>query len=130
MSNKSKRPRPMQPHEWAQIDQATATARDDATTAGVIVIDYADPGIRCCWCDCPGLHRDPISEGCPGCQRDALHIVHVLYGTPWQISYPVCEHHFSDFVRTQKKTLTEAGVRYSNLKSLDDPETTITIKHG
>jgi hypothetical protein len=127
MSSKSKRPRPLQPHEWAQIDQAAAAARDNAT--GVMVIDYADPGIKCCWCDCPRLHRDPISEGCPGCQRAALYMAHFLHGTPFQINNPVCEHHFSDFVKTHKKVLAEAGVRYNDVKSLDDPETTITIKN-
>lgn len=95
MSSKSKR-RPIRPHERARVDQAMAAARERAVrepTTGLFVVEYADPGIQCCWCDCSlEQHIESDSRNCGGCPSDAIYIVHVLIGTP-SMNYPMCERH-------------------------------------
>ena len=97
MTSRRKKPRRIRPHERARIDQNLAWARNvgaaDPTTR-VIVCEWADPGVDCCWCDCPlEDHARRGNVGCPGCQTDALYVVHASVGSPHQSALPVCERH-------------------------------------
>jgi hypothetical protein len=73
-----------------------AAARDHAIaepTARIFVNEYADPGIQCCWCDCPvEQHQDP-GYRCAGCPEDAVYMVHAMPEKPWDKTYPLCERH-------------------------------------
>jgi hypothetical protein len=64
----------------------------------VFVVEYADPGLQCCWCDCTVEQHFKFGD-CDGCPRDADYVVNAGYGTPEQCSYPICEQHHPDFIR-------------------------------
>lgn len=94
MSSKSRRR--IRPHERAKVDQVMAVARDHAIaepTARIFVTEYADPGIQCCWCDCPiEQHRSPDYR-CAGCPSDAVYMMHAMPEMPGDRTYPLCERH-------------------------------------
>lgn len=100
MSNRRK----CSPRDTARRDQAGAFARNRAGAGDTVIVrDYAQPGTRCCWCDCPDPLTDPASpHRNPGyvcadlCQVDAEHIITVGYGGPAATGYPACERHVDD----------------------------------
>lgn len=83
MSNRRK----LRPHEVARKDQAFAEASELAAKGTpVIVIDFAEPGSKCCWCDCDAFIHDCQHP----CQEQAEHVVTASWSPQ---RYPVCDRH-------------------------------------
>jgi hypothetical protein len=95
----TKKRRPIRPHERARVDQLNALTRDmasDPARLTVLSSEYADPGIVCCWCDCPW--EDHVRYGstrCPHCQQEAVYIIRAHHAGQIMV-LPVCEPHFED----------------------------------
>lgn len=100
MSNRRK----LRPRDIARRDQAVAGARDMAAQPGTaaLVIDYAQPGTQCSWCDCPDPLADPASPHripgyvCAGCPEPAEHVIRAMRGSVREIAAPVCARHQAD----------------------------------
>jgi hypothetical protein len=101
MSNKSKRNRSggrrnIRPHERARVDQVMAAVRDVAARdpkTRAFFYEYADPGVRCCWCDCPDEKHQTPGYVCSGCVEDAVYLGRYLPEKPGDGVYPLCEQH-------------------------------------
>lgn len=102
MRNRSKRRPPprrrrtARPHEQAKVDQIMAAVRDRATaepTTRFHVVEYADPGIQCCWCDCPVDEHQTSGYICAGCPEDGVYVIHGMPEEPGDSAYPLCERH-------------------------------------
>jgi hypothetical protein len=106
----SKRRR-IRPHERAKIDQRLAAARNLAASgrySAVFAEERAEPGTRCCWCDCPfEQHLSRRDDGAGGCEREAYVVVH-LYSLASH-SFSLCRHHHRDFIQLSMARVMPAG---------------------
>lgn len=102
MSGKSKRRR-IRPHERAKVDQWQAAARDRVaadTHSVAFVIELADPGLVCDWCDCPfELHRHGDPPDHQDCDREAAFVVTTYGPAAIATAVPVCDVHLPVFQR-------------------------------
>lgn len=125
MSNRRK----LRPHETARRDQALAAGRDAAKDphTAVLVVEDAEPGMRCSWCDCPSPLDDPASPRrkpgyrCGGCPEDAALVIRVWYGTPGQENTPVCEGHYRDVAVFFARAHSHPGTVIEFAEPCEDP---------
>lgn len=109
MSNRRK----LRPSETARQDQYLAGARRVAREphTAVFVTQYAEQAIQCSWCDCADDAPEHTNgRTCAGCPLMATYVMHTMYGTPEQVSYPICEAHQPDATRHFTAFVTGHGV--------------------
>lgn len=113
------------PRNTARRDRAEAFVRDfTADGALAIIRDYAAPGTRCCWCDCPWALTDPASPHnrvpgytCPElCTATAAHVVTVRTAAR-AAGHPVCERHVDDAETQILKLINPAQIVFAGLDS-------------
>jgi hypothetical protein len=124
MSNRRRATRT--PAQVARQDQIVAAVTEwldrRPTTLGVM-LTYPDPGVVCCWCDCP----DPGEPGsahavpgyrCPGCPDDAAWVLTMRLAGRGETRYPLCRDHVGPAWRAMVPSGVQARMAPDDLADL------------